>query len=396
MVPGATDSPQDGPARHVYEISKRLGKKGFNVWNVIPCACQKFTQRSIADSYMAINIPVANLRLLESALTKVDGYLGLILYYQQYVEAVNKLLGKIDRKVVLHTHGFHVVVQPRRPNRMHKRLVTIHAFGQLDALARGRSPLRASILQSLLKHVYQNADHYTTFSNRMRTIANRLYELDPDRIDVVPHGVDTNFFSSRENSEEIEDIEFRLGLNKPYRVLFLGHIGKGKGLEILLEAFRILKRRRTDTMLLLKMGIKSECLEITRLSDSLGIRDTVRVIPDRLSQADLRSLYKASNVFVNYHFLSGPSTALLEAMASGLPSVIPKQSINTDIVDPSCGIILETLKAKELADTIETLVENKSLARTLGKNAMEKMKKEYDWDRAVIPKYVAVYKNLED
>jgi len=399
MVPGATDNPLDGPARHVHEISKRLAKKGFIILNVIPCLSKQSSPRSAADSYALTEIPVTDLRLIESVLTRVDGHLGSIFHYCRLMEAMNKLLRTLDRPIILHMHGaygFHVLTQSVNQSKLCKRLVTIHGFAQLDALAKGHSRLKATLLQSFLKTTYQKAIHYTTFSKTMMGLANRLYELDPGRVTIVPHGVDTNFFSPQANTAEIERIDSRLKLGKPHKVLFLGHMGKGKGLNILLEAFRILKHRRSDIMLIVKIGIENDRLAMLRLSERLGIRDLVRVISEKLSQADLRALYKASDVFVNYHLLSGHSTALLEAMASGIPSITYKQSINMDIVDQSCSIILETLKATELADGIETLVADKNLARTLGRNAMEKVQREFDWEKVIVPRYMSVYRNMED
>lgn len=109
---------------------------------------------------------------------------------------------------------------------------------------------------------------------------------------------------------------------------------------------------------------------------------------------ELKSLYKVSNAYVNYHLMSGHSTAVLEAMASGVPSIIHRDSPNADIVDQSCGILVETLDPEELAVAIESVIDDETYANRLSRNAMKRAVNEHDWDKVVVPKYVSVYKSL--
>jgi glycosyltransferase involved in cell wall biosynthesis len=395
MIPGTTDNPSHGPTRHVYEISKRLGKKGFTVLNLLPCNNAQPTVETIDGSYYLVRIREFDFRLVQRALKKIDFHLGLIPHYASHREAVRRFLDVRDRKVILHTHGLGVINQPRKENRLCSRLVTIHGFGQLDTLARGHAHFKVTLLHSILRNLYQHGDQYTTFSKTMQTMTNRLYGLSPERVTIVPHGVDSGFFSKKVTPAEMEDSEAKFQLDRPFKVLFLGHMTKGKGLDIVLKALKILKQHRSDIMLILKVGLKKDYLEMVRESERLGIKDHVRVLFGHFSETDLRALYKVSDVFVNYQLQSGHSTALLEAMASGVPPVIYKHSMNTDIVDRACGILLETLEAEELAGALEVLADDHNLAMDLGRKAMRKMQEDYDWDQAVVPKYASVYRNLE-
>jgi glycosyltransferase involved in cell wall biosynthesis len=394
MFPGASDHPTHGVSRYIHEISKRLGKKGFVILNVRPSNDAKSSLQVIADSYLLLRVGVTNLQSMESVLRKIDLHLGSIPHYLSYLEAGRRFLASLDRQVILHTHGFGVIIQPKKESKKCKRVATIHGFGQLDTLASGQSSFRATLLHSILKRIYQNAEQYTTFSETMKTIAGRLYGLNPDKVAVVPHGVDAGFFSKAASSAEIKDMEHRLGLDKPYRILFLGHLVSGKGLDVVLKAFKLLKNRRSDIMLTLKVGYREDYPEIVKLIDRLDIRDLVRIVFGHLSEEDLRTLYKTSNAFVNYHFVSGYSTALLEAMASSLPPIVYRHGSNIDIVDKSCGVVLETLEAKELADAIEVVVEDAATAKKLGRNALNRVQKEYDWDQAIVPKYASLYADL--
>jgi len=394
MIPGADNKPYDGLTRHVYEVSKRLVKNDFTVINVVPSVDESFGVQQIDNSYTFVRIPVTNLRLIRTLLNKIDVNLGYIPHYINYYEASRKLLRNLEKPLILHTHGFYTIAQPKMKIVHGKRIVTFHGFGQLDAIAKEQAHIKLPLLNFMLRKVYRNADHYTTFSNTMKSIATRLYGIDSNNITIVPHGVDAKFFSSKVSSEEIERIEARFKLNKPCRVLFFGNLIKGKRLDVLLEAFQILKSRKCNIMLILKTGLVRHYFEILELISKLGIKDLVRVITENVWGSDLRALYKASDMFVNYHLLSGHSTALLEAMASGVPPIIYRHSLNRDIVDPSNGVILTTLDPVALADAIEMLAKDKKLCKRLGHNAMNKMLKEYDWDKVVVPGYISVYDTL--
>ena len=396
MIPGSTDKPRNGFERHIYEISRRLGEKGFNVINVVPSPNESFCAHNVSDSYTIVKIPVTNMGLIAGFLDKIDVQLGKIPHFLNYHEAVRKFMQGLDRSLIVHAHGFYALVQPKNQNKGYRRLITIHGFGQLDLLARKEAYLKVVLLNSLLRRVYRNAECYTTFSDRMKRTAIQLYGMDPSKIAIVPHGVDVKFFSSKARPEEIERTVDRFKLNRSVKVLFVCHIISGKGLDILINTFKLLRSRRSDVMLILKTSKEvRHYYETLRSIEKAGIKDVVSIISDRVSESELRALYQVSDVFVNYFLISGISTALLEAMASGMPPIIHRSSSCNEIVDQSCGVLSETFQPDDLASAIELLADDKKLRKQLGYKAAERVLKEYDWDKVVVPQYVSIYKTLD-
>jgi glycosyltransferase involved in cell wall biosynthesis len=391
MVPGANANPVEGVARHVHEISKRLGKKGFEVINIVPSLDGTYGAYLIDNSYTFLKIPVTSSQSISLHLKKIDIFFELALHYIRYKEIVRKLLKNMDDSLIIHTHGFYVVSQPKNGSKNYKRVATLHGSVPMDIIDNEKAYGKAAILNSLLRRVYKNADKYTALSERIKILAINSYRIDANRITVVPHGVDAKFFSAKVSNHEVEKIEERFDLNKPYKVLFLGQLHRGKKLDVLLRAIKILSSRRNDVQLVIRSGWGNYYHEVSHLIKTLDMESIVRWIKKPIYGADLRALYKASSAFVNIHMVSGVSTAMLEAMASGIPPIIYKNSSNKEIVDPSNGIILETIDPLELANAIEMIVEDKILAERLGHNAMSKMLKEYDWDDVVVPRYVSIY-----
>ena len=394
MVPGTNNKPGDGVSRHVYEISKRLSKKGFELVNIEPSTDGSHGACLIDDTYILAKVPVTNLQAISTHLHKINRVFELASHYIQYREAVRKFSGTLNGPILIHTHGFYAVCQPRNRSRKHRRVVTLHGFVPLDMLAKEQAHTQAIILRSFLRRIYKKAEKWTAISDRIKSMAINLYGIDQDMITVVPHGVSAKFFSKNVNHQEIQKIEERFRLDKPYRILFLGQLDRGKRPDILLKAFKILRSRRHDVMLVIRSSWGDYYSDTLQLVKALKIQDIVRIIREHVYGSDLATLYKASCTFVSIHLLTGPSTALLEAMASGVPPIIYKHSSHRDVVNESCGIILDTLDPLDLANSIENLIEDKALARRIGHNAASKMLKEHDWDNIVVPRYVSLYDSL--
>jgi glycosyltransferase involved in cell wall biosynthesis len=394
MMPGTDDKPGEGIKRHVYEISRRLGKAGFEVVNVVPYFGKSLSASYIDDSYFLLKVPVTNLQWISIRSSNIERFLESALYYISCKEAARKLLNTLDKSRIIHTHGFHVVLQPSTRSHF-RRVATLHGFVPVDIMTKEKAYAKAITLNCLLKKIYKNADVYTACSDLIRSLAAKFYGIKGNKISVVPHGVDTNFFSANPSSHEVASIEARFKLDRPYRILFVGQLDKGKRPEVLLQAMRILSSKRKDVLLIIRSSWGDYYSETLRLVRELDLKDAVRLIGEPVYGTDLRALYKVSHAFANMaHMVSGVSTALLEAMASGIPPIIYKGSTSRGIVDESNGIILNELSPMELASAMETLIEDQVLARRLSHNAASKMLREYDWDTVVVPRYISVYNNL--
>ena len=393
MVPGTSDNPSDGVERHVYEISKRLALKGFEVINLKPSVNGSFHISSIGDSYKLVEIPVA-LRESNLPMVRLNKSLQNALHFSAYKEAVTRFMRTVDTPSITHTHGFYVFSQSRKSRRS-KRLATFHGSVPLDMISKGQSATKATILNSVLKHIYQkNADKWTAISPRVRSIATNFLDIDPRDITVTPHGVDCSYFSKRASKEEIDNINRKFKLDKPYKILFLGHLNQNKRPDILIKAFSLLKDKKKDVQLVIRSRWGDYYKETLRLIRYFEVQDMVKLITQPVYGPEFRALYQTSYAFINtYTNLTGYSTALLEAMASGVPPIISKGS-NEDVVDESTGIILKNLSPISVANSIRSLMEDEKYANKLGQNAVRKMSTTFDWDNVVVPKYVSVYKEL--
>jgi glycosyltransferase involved in cell wall biosynthesis len=395
MVPGSDSRPPDGVSRHAYEISKRLASKGIEVLGIKPSLSG--TRLTRIENYLLFEVPSIYFSLIYQGLANKISVLQQFLYYLCYKEATKKLLDSLSRSpIILHTHGFYALSQPMISSNAVKRLCTFHGSIPLDiAFRENKWSYKAKSLLYLLREVYSYADHYTVFVEPLKKIFAELYGIDSQLIDVVPHGVDARFFREDPEPEEIRGIEKKYRIDKPYRILFLGHLTRRKNPEIMLKAMKILSSKRKDTMMIIASRWGDYYLEAMNIIRKLNLESIVRIISEPIYDKKFIALYKISTVFINLDPIpSNYSTALLEAMASGIPPIIYEHSGNRYVADESTGFILRSLDPYELADLINYIIEDEGKRREKGKNAQTKVSTQYDWDRAVIPRYMKVYNKL--
>lgn len=142
------------------------------------------------------------------------------------------------------------------------------------------------------------------------------------RVKVIPHGIDENVFRPDGGKYELET-------NKSFKFLFAGATVFRKGIDILLKAYGAAFNSRDDVCLVIKdnprdvfyKGIKSRD-EILRARGD-GDYPEVIYIDEYLGTEELASLYRACDAGVFPYRAEGFCMPILEAMACGLPSIVP-------------------------------------------------------------------------
>ena len=172
----------------------------------------------------------------------------------------------------------------------------------------------------------------------------------------------------------------RLLLNAEDKTMFLyiGSLGKYRGLEDLINVF---KEESCSNAFLIIGGngiMKHEVMEKMRHMNNARFIGTV--------QADKVPLYtKSADVIVSLldpakesHRIALPNK-LFEAMAAGKPVIASENTATADIVsNEKCGIIVRYGDAKKLHESIIYLTD-KNVRKKLGYNSLKAAEREYNW-----------------
>jgi glycosyltransferase involved in cell wall biosynthesis len=147
--------------------------------------------------------------------------------------------------------------------------------------------------------------------------------VDPRRVRVVPHGVDERLFRPTGRVA-------RLPTPKRFRFIFVGATIVRKGVDVLLAAYRTAFRPEDDVCLVIKdhtgdvfySGLSLRA-EIQRLAADPRM-PAILYIDDYLPAPDLAALYRACDVAVFPYRAEGFCLPVLEAMACGVPPIVPR------------------------------------------------------------------------
>lgn len=199
----------------------------------------------------------------------------------------------------------------------------------------------------------------------------------PDRVHVIPNGVDTSRFTPAERRRDAVR-----------QVLYVGRLEAEKNLDTLLAAAAKLTVR--FPVRLTVVGAGSLRAELGARAEALGVGVEFagvvdhRLLPDRFREAD---------VFVLPSFTEGHPKSLIEAMASGLPCVASDCPGNRALVtEGDTGLLFDARSPDALATALERVLGDEALARTLGIRARDLITREYDL-RALVHREIELLKH---
>lgn len=192
-------------------------------------------------------------------------------------------------------------------------------------------------------------------------------------IEVIYHGVDLELFNPRNRATY--GPELRATWNAcPTDVvaLYVGHLQKG--------ASAALKAVARVPRVTLAIASSSDHFAERQLASDLGIANRVRFLP---FSKEVHRLFAAADVFLFPTIYDAFGMVISEAMASGLPPIVPCSAGASElIVDGTSGFVIEApWDVDALAGALRQLVDDAPLRVNMGLKAREAIEA-YSWDRA--------------
>lgn len=224
----------------------------------------------------------------------------------------------------------------------------------------------------------KRADRVIAISKHLYTRAIEKIHLNPKKLDLVHHGIDTSKY--RFVSSDMRD---QLGIpQESLLVLFAGRLEAIKGIHILCHAIPEVTKSRPKTKFVLvgndtntAPGGGSVKAYLNQQAQSQGFSNNLMLL-DFLSPDELVKLYSACDVFVLPSLQEGFSMVMVEAMACGKPVVTTATGCAPDIgLLPPGVIIVAPNNITELAQAIINLLsldeEDKKLIAKINRGLIE-------------------------
>ena len=194
-----------------------------------------------------------------------------------------------------------------------------------------------------------------------------------DKVEIIPNAIRVSEFLSGKDAGERDKI-----------VLYAGRLVEYKGLPILIRAMKNIPAK------LVVLGDAEDRNRFKKLAKKIGAHIEFR---GRVSDNELKDWLRKARVFVlpGQSRLEAFGIVLLEAMACNTPVIAPKIP-GVGEVARNGGLVFED--EEELSLTITRILEDDTLATTLGRKGRASVEQNYDWE-SVLDKIEILYNRCE-
>jgi glycosyltransferase involved in cell wall biosynthesis len=219
-----------------------------------------------------------------------------------------------------------------------------------------RNPIPWSWISDIEALGVKTADRTIAVSGKMKDSLVGKFGADPDRVRVVYNGIDVAKYRKKDSCVRKEKL-----------VLFLGRLTHQKGPEQFLRAAKKVYQHNRDVRFLV-VGEGGLLPRLISLSIELGIADRVSFwgfVPEH----EKRAIYSICDAYVMPSVSEPFGISALEAMASGTPCIISKNSGVSEIAR-NC-LLVDFWDVDEMASQMLALLRYPPLSRVMSSHEMK-------------------------
>ena len=216
--------------------------------------------------------------------------------------------------------------------------------------------------------ISRQADLLIASTGEERADLVEAYGADPERVVVVPPGVDLSMFQPLDRGEARR----KIGYSEGRLLLFVGRLERLKGVEVAIRALALLRDRAHDDVRLLILGEdsvdgeESEKERLKAIANAAGLRDRVDFVGS-VAHHELPFFYSAADVCVMPSYSESFGLVGLEAQACGRPVVgSGVTGLRSVVRDEVSGYLIDSHDPAVYAERIGRLLDNPELAQQMG------------------------------
>lgn len=290
---------------------------------------------------------------------------------------MNKLLKELKADLYHHPQ-FDLPFGVRIPS-----VITIHDLKYLfhPEFLRKRTRLKSFYIKKSLQYSIRRANKIIVVSKNTLNDLRKLFNLEPEKVEVVHHGVEPPLGVSQVRSNHSLNIENDF-------ILYVGTRRPHKNIEGLIKALAILRRDYNSEVDLVVSGkAYSDYNAPEVLATEIGIDSYVHFlnfVPDK----ELTFLYQSARMVALVSYYEGFGLPLLEGMAHGKPVIGSNVSSIPEVIG-DCGLLVDPNKPDEIAKKIHQVLTDQKLYHMLSKAGLMHVKK-FSWSK-VAEKTLEVY-----
>jgi len=210
-----------------------------------------------------------------------------------------------------------------------------------------------------------------------RAAALQYGTADPDKIVVILNGVETERFFK--NIPLRDELRRRLKISpEEVLVIFIGRFEWAKNPELMIEAFRDVNKEINNLRLIMigEGPLRHKCEQLVK---KLGLSEVISFLGNR---TDLEDILPAGDIFALSSRYEGLPLSMLEAMAAGLPVVVPDVGGIAEVVAHQInGFIYPEGNRESLVLHLLRLARDPAARKQMGATNAELARQEFDLER---------------
>ncbi|MBX6770564.1 MAG: glycosyltransferase family 4 protein [Chloroflexi bacterium] len=384
-----------GLGKHVSELVPALVGQGVEVHLVTPRLHGGEARAVIGEAAPATDGPTSTVYRVDPPANSEHDFFTRVTRTNIVLEQfARELWEKIGPFALIHAHDW--LVAPAAVGLKHAYrtplLATIHAteYGRCRGHINGEMSRAINNVEWWLSY---EAWRVICCSGFMASEVQRALQAPPDKIDVIPNGVDTRRFDALDG-EDLRD--FRRGYAAPdeQMIFYVGRIVHEKGVHLLVEAMPRILAARPRTKLVVA-GTGGYLDAVRQRAYDLGIGDRcyfTGYVPDGVRDR----LFRVADVAVFPSLYEPFGIVALEAMAARTPVVVAEVGGLAEVVrHGETGITVYPDNVDSLVWGILHTLDRPDWARQRAENAYRVVIEQYNW-AVIAGRTIDVYRRIVD
>lgn len=364
-----------------YEFARRWVAGGHSVTVITGSAISDDrTRRLLHQSVDGIDVLTVPTRYSQS-MSFARRILAFVAFMVRATWAAFFRVGRVDVVFATSTPltvgipGYLASLQKRVPFVFEIRDLWPEAPIQLGAL---RHPVPIAAARWLEKALYRAARRIVTLSPGMLA-ALRDMGVPEGKLAMIPNCCDLDLFTAARADAALRA---RYGLRDEFVVIYAGAMGRANGLEVVIEAARVLQQRGQKSVIVLLVGDGSEHPSLVRLATEYALGN-LRFVPS-MPKVEFAEFMRVADVcltiFAHYPVLQTNSpNKFFDSLALGRPVVINYGGWMQQVLERErAGIAVPSNDPDHIADAVIALRDQPDLAAEMGRNARRLAERDYD------------------
>ena len=220
------------------------------------------------------------------------------------------------------------------------------------------------------RRISRNASTVVAISRGVAKELQQQYGISPEKVVVIPNGVDTGFFTPAEKPTASGPC-----------VLYTGRLEAGKGIEDLVACAAYVCAEKPEAKFVVAGTGRGNFETIIRRKIRAANLDTNFQFTGFVNHEVLAQYYREASLCILPSYYEGTPSSLLEAMSCAIPCVATDIPGNSEVVvDNETGFLVPPRNPARLAEATLSLLNDGQLREKLGKNGRKRVLEYYDWN----------------